>query len=99
MHDVGSRGCDGLFAVQPVEDVEQGIDSAAPLHVGGELPALVAGRAHNAVEFFGFDEESAACVGVGLPVKLATERSVGHALVGGAAPLPALQRDLQPAAT
>ena len=95
VHDVRARGRDGLLAVQPLEDIEQGIDGASALHVGRQLPALVAGRAHDAIELFGLDEERAARVGIGLPVKLAAERSVGHALVGGADALPAIQRDLE----
>ena len=67
----------------------------AALYVRRELPALVAGRAHDAIELFGLDEQRAARVGIGLPVKLAAKGSVGHALVGGADALSAIQRDLE----
>ncbi|MCU1233943.1 MAG: hypothetical protein JWP63_1910 [Candidatus Solibacter sp.] len=89
-------GAMGLSRSSLWKTSSRGIDGASALYVGRELPALVAGRAHDAIELFGIDEKRAARVGIGLPVKLAAKRSVWHALVGGADALPAIQGNLCP---
>ena len=56
-----------------------------------ELPALRARRVEDAIKLVGIDKQRSPGVRVSLAVQLAAERSVGHALIGGADRLPAIE--------
>src|SRR5215471_8890340 len=86
---------DGFLAIQALEGIKQCIDRAAALNVRRELPAFVAGHAHDAIQLAGLDEQRTASVGIGLSVKLAAEGPVGLPLVSGAYTLATIQCDLE----
>ena len=95
VHDVGASWGDGFDLVEAFEGVEEIVDGGSALDMGGELPAAVSGGGEDRVELVGLDEESAAGVGVGLAVELAAEGAIGHALVGGADGLAAVEGDFE----
>ena len=95
VHHVRTGGRDGLLAVERFQGIQEHVDRATSLVVGGELPAARAGGAGQREQLLRGDEQLPAVVRVGLSIQLLAEGAVGVALVGRADGHAAVERHFE----